>query len=77
MMVLLNAFWVEVLNMLNKYQSTTKAWRDKSIIPKDFRGDIVLVWTTRIEGKGKLEPNWEGPYISTKKTLPNSYRLKS
>lgn len=69
---------VQALDSLNKYQATTKTWRDKAIVPKDFEeGYLVLFRTTRTKGEGKLEPKWEGPFIIKKKTSPNSYKLIS
>jgi hypothetical protein len=68
---------VEALDALYKYQAATKSWRDKTITHKEFKeGDLVLIRTTRIESKGKLEPKWEGPFI-VKKTSLNSYRVAS
>lgn len=75
---LLKVYRFEALNALNKYQVATKALRDTMVIPKDFEhGDLVLVRTARTEAKGKLELKWEGPYIVTKKTLLNSYKLEN
>jgi hypothetical protein len=69
---------VLALEALNKYQAQTKAWRDNTIIPREFKeGDLVLTRTTRIESRRKLEPKWEGPYIVKTKTSPNFYRLTS
>jgi hypothetical protein len=52
---------VFALLALNKYQAQTKAWRDHTVVPREFNeGDLVLVWTTRTESRGKLEPKWEG-----------------
>jgi hypothetical protein len=56
---------------LNKYQAQTKAWRDNTVIPKEFQeGELVLTRTTRTESWGKLEPKWEGPFIVKTKTSP-------
>jgi hypothetical protein len=61
---------------LNKYQAQTKAWRDHTVIPREFsEGDLVLVRTARTESRGKLEPKWEGPFIVKTKASPNAYRL--
>jgi ribonuclease HI len=61
---------------LNKYQAQTKAWRDHTVVPKEFdEGDLVLVRTTRTESQGKLEPKWEGPFIIKTKASPSVYRL--
>jgi hypothetical protein len=39
---------VLALQALNKYQIQTKAWRDNTVIPREFNeGDLVLVRTTR------------------------------
>jgi hypothetical protein len=41
---------VFTLQALNKYQAQTKAWRDHTVIPREFNeGDLVLVWTARTE----------------------------
>jgi hypothetical protein len=69
---------VLALEALNKNQAQTKAWRDNTVIPKEFEeGDLVLIRTTRIESRGKLEPKWEGPFIVKTKMSPNAYRLTS
>jgi hypothetical protein len=55
---------VFALQALDKYQVQTKAWRDNAVIPREFnKGDLVLAKTTRTESRGKLEPNWDGPFI--------------
>jgi hypothetical protein len=67
---------VFALQALNKYQAQTKAWRDHTVIPREFsEGDLVLVWTARTESRGKLEPKWEGPFIVKTKASPSAYRL--
>jgi hypothetical protein len=67
---------VLALQALNKYQAQTKAWRDHTVIPREFsEGDLVLVRTARIESRGKLEPKWEGPLIVKTKASPSAYRL--
>jgi hypothetical protein len=64
------------LQALNKYQAQTKAWRDHIVVPREFNNeDLVLVRTTRIESRGKLEPKWEGPFIVKTKASPSVYRL--
>jgi hypothetical protein len=66
------------LEALNKYQAQTKAWRDNTVIPREFKeGDLVLTRTIRTESRGKLEPKWESPYIVKTKTSSNAYRLTS
>jgi hypothetical protein len=67
---------VFALQALNKYQAQTKAWRDHTIIPREFNeGDLILVRTTRTESRGKLEPKWEGPFIVKTKASSSAYRL--
>jgi hypothetical protein len=66
---------VFALQALNKYQAQTKALRDNAVVPSEFnKGDLVLVRTTRIESRGKLEPKWEGPFIVKSKASPSAYR---
>jgi hypothetical protein len=67
---------VLALQALNKYQAQTKAWRDNTVVPREFnKCDLVLVRTTRTESWGKLEPKWEGPFIVKSKASPSAYRL--
>jgi hypothetical protein len=55
---------VLALQALDKYQVQTKAWRDNTVVPREFNeGGLVLVKTTRTKSRGKLEPRWEGPFI--------------
>jgi hypothetical protein len=64
------------LQALNKYQAQTKAWCDNAVVPREFnKGDLVLVWTTRTESRGKMEPKWEGSFIVKTKASPSAYRL--
>jgi hypothetical protein len=67
---------VLALQTLDRYQAQTKAWRDNAVVPWEFNiGDLILVWTTRTESRGKLEPKWEGPFIVKTKASPSAYRL--
>ena len=67
---------VLALQALDKYQVQTKAWRDNTVIPREFNeGDLTLVRTTQKESWGKLEPKWEGPFIVKTKASPSAYRL--
>jgi hypothetical protein len=67
---------VFALQALDKYQVQTKAWRDNTVVPREFNeGDLVLVRTTQTESQGKLEPKWEGPFIVKTKASPSAYRL--
>jgi hypothetical protein len=67
---------VFAVQALDEYQVQTKAWRDTTVIPREFNeGDLVLLRTTRTESRGKLEPKWEGPFIVMTKESPSAYRL--
>jgi hypothetical protein len=67
---------VLALRTLDRYQAQTKAWRNNTVVPREFnKGDLVLVRTTRTESQGKLEPKWEGPFIVKTKASPSAYRL--
>jgi hypothetical protein len=67
---------VFALQALDKYQVQTKAWRDNTVIPREFNeGDLVLTRTTWTESRGKLEPKWDDPFIVKAKTSPSAYRL--
>jgi hypothetical protein len=69
---------VLALQALNKYQAQSKAWRDNTVVPREFNEeDLVLVRTTRTESRGKLEPKWEGPFIVKMKASPSAYRLST
>lgn len=69
---------VEALNIIARYQEATKAWQDKPIKIKEFcKGDLVLIWTTQTQSKGKLEPKWEGPHLVSKNTSSYAYMLTS
>jgi hypothetical protein len=62
---------VFALQALNKYQAQTKAWRDQTVVPREFNeGDLVLVRTTRTESRGKLEPKWNVPSSSRRRRPP-------
>jgi hypothetical protein len=75
---LINGDCILALEALNKYQAQTKAWRDNTVIPREFKaGDLVLTRTIRTESRGKLEPRGEGPYIVKTKTSSTAYRLTS
>jgi hypothetical protein len=69
---------VFALQALNKYQAQTKAWRDNTVVPREFnKRDLVIVRTTRTESRGKLEPKWEGPFIVKSKASPSAYKLST
>jgi hypothetical protein len=51
---------------MSAYQERVARYFNKQVKPQSFRvGDLVLrkvTLTTRDSAKGKLAPNWEGPY---------------
>jgi hypothetical protein len=69
----------ERLNMviqLARYQQTLRRYHDKALRHRSFTvGDLVLRRVLTGEGRHKLSPPWEGPFIITKVTRPGSYRL--
>lgn len=40
------------------------------------QGDLVLRRADTLKNTGKLEPNWEGPYIVVKVLVGGAYELK-
>jgi hypothetical protein len=61
---------------LQKYQEETRSWRDPKVKKKDFDvGNLVLLRSPQMERSGKLESNWEGPYVINEKTRPGAYCL--
>jgi hypothetical protein len=48
------------------YKERIKRWYDKRVKIKEFKeGDKVLLYNSRFKtlGKGKLQSNWDGPYV--------------
>jgi hypothetical protein len=59
-----------------RYQQTLKHYHDKAIRHRSFAvGDLVLHRILTGEGRHKLSPLWEGPFIVAEVTRPGSYRL--
>jgi hypothetical protein len=69
----------ERLNMViqsARYQQTLRRYHDKAIRRRSFAvGDLVLRRILTGEGRHKLSPLWEGPFIVAEVTRPGSYRL--
>jgi hypothetical protein len=62
---------MKVVENLQSYQNETKAWRDKKVKLKHIEvGDLVVLWSTRIEALVKLEPKWTRPFMVVEKTRP-------
>jgi hypothetical protein len=66
-----------VVIQLARYQQTLiRRYHDKAVRHRSFAvGDLVLHRVLTLEGRHKLSPPWEGPFIVTEVTQPGSYRL--
>jgi transposase InsO family protein len=61
---------------LARYQQTLRRYHDKVVRHRSFVvGDLVLRRILTGEGRHKLSPLWEGPFIVSEVTRPGSYRL--
>jgi hypothetical protein len=59
-----------------RYQQTLRRYHDKAVRQRSFSvGDLVLHRILTGEGRHKLSPLWEGPFIVAEVTRPGSYRL--
>jgi hypothetical protein len=59
-----------------RYQQTLRRYHDKAVRHRSFVvGDLVLHRILTGEGRHKLSPPWEGPFIVSEITRPRSYRL--
>jgi hypothetical protein len=59
-----------------RYQQTLRRYHDKAVQHRSFVvGDLVLHRILVGEGRHKLSPPWEGPFIVSEVTRPESYRL--
>jgi hypothetical protein len=59
-----------------RYQQTLRRYHDKAIRHRSFVvGDLVLHRILTGEGRHKLSPLWEGPFVVAEVTRPGSYRL--
>jgi hypothetical protein len=59
-----------------RYQQTLRRYHDKTIRHRSFAvGDLVLRRILMGEGRHKLSPLWEGPFMVAEVTRPGSYRL--
>jgi hypothetical protein len=57
-------------------QQTLRHYHDKAIRHRSFVvGDLVLCQILTGEGRHKLSPLWEGPFVVAEVTRPGSYRL--
>jgi hypothetical protein len=68
--------WLNMVIQSAQYQQTLRRYHDKAIWHRSFAvGEIVLRRILTGEGRHKLSPLWEGPFIVTEVTRPGSYCL--
>jgi len=66
-MALLNSF---------RYQQKLRRYHDKHVRKRDLNvGDLVLRWRQSNQGRHKLTPPWEGPYMVAEVLKPGTYKL--
>ena len=69
----------QVLKRMEDYQRKTARYYDQKVKPKSYKpGDLVLkklLPARKNPAHGKLEPNWEGPYIVSRVVKPRNYEL--
>jgi hypothetical protein len=67
---------LNVVIQLARYQQTLRRYLDKAVRHRSFAvGDLVLRRVLTGEGRHKLSPPWEGPFIIAEVTRLGSYRL--
>jgi hypothetical protein len=67
---------LDVVIQSARYQQTLRCYHDKAVRHRSFAiGDLVLRRVLTGEGRHKLSPPWEGPFIIAEVTRPGSYRL--
>jgi hypothetical protein len=67
---------LNVVIQSTRYQQTLRRYHDKVVRQRSFSvGDLVLRRILTGEGRHKLSPLWEGPFIVSEVTRPGSYRL--
>jgi hypothetical protein len=73
---LLELDWLKAVVNLQKYQEETKTWRDPNVKLRVFEvGDLVFLWSPRIESSSKLESKWVGPYAVAEKARLGAHHL--
>jgi transposase InsO family protein len=59
-----------------RYEQTLRRYHDKTVRQQSFSvGELVLRRILTGEGRHKLLPLWEGPFVVVEVTRPGSYRL--
>ena len=71
----------QALKHAEDYQWRTSRYYDQKVRPNSFKpGDLVLkklLPARKDPTHGKLEPNWEGPYIISRIIRPGNYKLQT
>jgi hypothetical protein len=68
--------WLNTVIQSAWYQQTLRRYHDKTMRHRSFTvGDLVLRRILTGEGRHKLSPLWEGPFIVAEVTRSGSYRL--
>jgi hypothetical protein len=69
---------LQAVENINKYQAETIKWRDRKVRLKNIKqGHLVLRRVANPDTVGKLQLNWEGPFLVVSSSRPGSYRLKN
>jgi hypothetical protein len=59
-----------------RYQQSLRRYHARRVRPRGFQvGDLVLRLRQDAQGRHKLTPPWEGPFIITKILKPETYKL--
>jgi hypothetical protein len=68
--------WLNTVIQSARYQQTLRRYHDKAVRQRSFSvGDLVLRRILTGEGRHKLSPLWEGPFVVAEVTRLGSYRL--
>jgi hypothetical protein len=68
---------LQAVENINKYQAEIIKWRDKKVPLKNIKpGHLVLRRVSNPDTVGKLQLNWEGPFLVVSSSRLGSYRLK-
>ena len=59
-----------------RYQQSLRRYHARGVRPRGFQvGDLVLQLRQDAQGRNKLTPPWEGPFIIAKILKPGTYKL--
>jgi transposase InsO family protein len=69
---------LQAIEHINKYQDKIIKWRDRKVRLKNIKpGHLVLWRAANPDTLGKLQLEWEGPFLVVSSSRPGSYRLKN